>query len=50
MAPLTLRIEVLVGLSPSPCLRRVRILDEVGVIDRYRPVDGLLVVSNRMSR
>lgn len=24
-----------VGLSPSPCLRRVRILEEGGVIDRY---------------
>jgi Lrp/AsnC family leucine-responsive transcriptional regulator len=24
-----------VGLSPSPCLRRVRLLEEVGVIDRY---------------
>ena len=24
-----------VGLSPSPCLRRVRLLDEAGVIDRY---------------
>src|SRR5580658_9430847 len=24
-----------VGLSPSPCLRRVRILEESGVIDRY---------------
>ncbi len=24
-----------VGLSPSPCLRRVRLLDEAGVIERY---------------
>jgi DNA-binding Lrp family transcriptional regulator len=24
-----------VGLSPSPCLRRVRILEEAGVIERY---------------
>ncbi len=24
-----------VGLSPSPCLRRVRLLEEAGVIDRY---------------
>ncbi len=24
-----------VGLSPSPCLRRVRLLEELGVIDRY---------------
>ena len=30
-----------VGLSPSPCLRRVRILEESGVIDRYVAVlDG----------
>lgn len=27
-----------VGLSPSPCLRRVRILEELGVIDRYAAV------------
>lgn len=25
----------LVGLSPSPCLRRVRLLEEAGVIQRY---------------
>ena len=25
-----------VGLSPSPCLRRVRLLEEAGVIDSYR--------------
>jgi Lrp/AsnC family leucine-responsive transcriptional regulator len=25
----------LVGLSPSPCLRRVRLLEEAGVIERY---------------
>ena len=24
-----------VGLSPSPCLRRVRLLEEAGVIDKY---------------
>ncbi|TIU47339.1 MAG: Lrp/AsnC family transcriptional regulator, partial [Mesorhizobium sp.] len=24
-----------VGLSPSPCLRRVKLLEEAGVIDRY---------------
>ncbi len=24
-----------VGLSPSPCLRRVRLLEEVGIIERY---------------
>jgi Lrp/AsnC family transcriptional regulator, repressor for azl operon len=25
----------MVGLSPSPCLRRVRLLEEAGVIERY---------------
>lgn len=30
-----------VGLSPSPCLRRVRLLEESGIIDRYVAVlDG----------
>jgi DNA-binding Lrp family transcriptional regulator len=24
-----------VGLSPSPCLRRVRLLEEAGIVDRY---------------
>ena len=24
-----------IGLSPSPCLRRVRLLEEAGVIERY---------------
>ncbi|MBV8631134.1 MAG: Lrp/AsnC family transcriptional regulator, partial [Silvibacterium sp.] len=24
-----------IGLSPSPCLRRVRLLEESGIIDRY---------------
>jgi Lrp/AsnC family transcriptional regulator, leucine-responsive regulatory protein len=24
-----------VGLSPSPCLRRVRLLEEAGIIERY---------------
>ena len=24
-----------VGLSPSPCLRRVKLLEEAGIIDRY---------------
>lgn len=28
----------LVGLSPSPCLRRVRDLEDVGVIDRYAAI------------
>ena len=33
-----------VGLSPSPCLRRVRLLEESGVIDRYVAVlDGTKV-------
>jgi Lrp/AsnC family leucine-responsive transcriptional regulator len=33
-----------VGLSPSPCLRRVRLLEESGIIDRYVAVlDGTKV-------
>jgi Lrp/AsnC family leucine-responsive transcriptional regulator len=33
-----------VGLSPSPCLRRVRLLEESGIIDRYVAVlDGARV-------
>ncbi len=33
-----------VGLSPSPCLRRVRLLEEAGVIDQYVAVlDGAKV-------
>lgn len=28
-------LATLVGLSPSPCLRRVKILEEAGVIDHY---------------
>lgn len=27
-----------IGLSPSPCLRRVRLLEEAGVIERYAAV------------
>jgi len=30
-----LELAGMVGLSPSPCLRRVRLLEEAGVIDRY---------------
>jgi DNA-binding Lrp family transcriptional regulator len=30
-----LELAKLVGLSPSPCLRRVRLLEEAGVIERY---------------
>ncbi|BBK29928.1 DNA-binding Lrp family transcriptional regulator [Stella humosa] len=30
-----IELAKLVGLSPSPCLRRVRLLEEAGVIDRY---------------
>ncbi len=33
MSNLELAAEV--GLSPSPCLRRVRLLEEAGVIERY---------------
>ncbi|SEQ24273.1 DNA-binding transcriptional regulator, Lrp family [Devosia sp. YR412] len=33
-----------VGLSPSPCLRRVKLLEDAGVIDRYVAVlDGLQI-------
>src|ERR1700748_1558649 len=28
-------IAAQVGLSPSPCLRRIRLLEKAGVIDRY---------------
>jgi Lrp/AsnC family transcriptional regulator, leucine-responsive regulatory protein len=28
-------LALAVGLSPSPCLRRVKLLEEAGVIDRY---------------
>lgn len=28
-------LAVKVGLSPSPCLRRVKILEEAGIIERY---------------
>jgi DNA-binding Lrp family transcriptional regulator len=35
MAGCRTRTSQEVGLSPSPCLRRVRILEEAGVIDRY---------------
>lgn len=30
-----LELAAKVGLSPSPCLRRVRLLEEAGVIERY---------------
>lgn len=34
-------LSEVVGLSPSPCLRRVRLLEKAGVIDRYVAVlDG----------
>src|ERR1700759_2700990 len=28
-------ISAQIGLSPSPCLRRIRLLEKAGVIDRY---------------
>ena len=31
----TAQIAEKVGLSPSPCLRRVKLLEEAGIIDRY---------------
>lgn len=30
-----LELARLVGLSPSPCLRRVRLLEDAGIIERY---------------
>lgn len=30
-----IELAELVGLSPSPCLRRVRLLEEAGIIERY---------------
>ncbi|MDE2577221.1 MAG: Lrp/AsnC family transcriptional regulator [Hyphomicrobiales bacterium] len=33
-----LQLAERVGLSPSPCSRRVRLLEENGVIEGYRPV------------
>jgi len=38
-----------VGLSPSPCLRRVKLLEEAGVISRYVAVVDPAAVGLRMS-
>lgn len=38
-----------VGLSPSPCLRRVRLLEEAGVISRYVAVVDQAKVGLRLS-
>lgn len=38
-----------VGLSPSPCLRRVRLLEEAGVIDHYVAVINPLKVGMGLS-
>jgi Lrp/AsnC family transcriptional regulator, repressor for azl operon len=38
-----------VGLSPSPCLRRVRLLEEAGVIERYVAVLDPAKVGLRLS-
>ena len=38
-----------VGLSPSPCLRRVRLLEEAGIIDRYVAVLNPVKVGLRLS-
>lgn len=37
-----------VGLSPSPCLRRVRLLEETGVIDRYVAVVNPAKIGNKL--
>jgi Lrp/AsnC family leucine-responsive transcriptional regulator len=38
-----------VGLSPSPCLRRVKLLEEAGVISRYVAVIDQVKVGLRLS-
>jgi Lrp/AsnC family leucine-responsive transcriptional regulator len=38
-----------VGLSPSPCLRRVKLLEEAGVIDRYVAVLNAVKVNLGLS-
>lgn len=38
-----------VGLSPSPCLRRVRLLEEAGIISRYVAVVDQAKVGLRLS-
>ncbi|GMB82845.1 Lrp/AsnC family transcriptional regulator [Shinella zoogloeoides] len=38
-----------VGLSPSPCLRRVKLLEEAGIIDRYVAVVDQAKVGLRLS-
>lgn len=38
-----------VGLSPSPCLRRVRLLEEAGVIERYVAVLNAAKVDNGLT-
>ncbi len=38
-----------VGLSPSPCLRRVKLLEEAGVIDRYVAVVDQAKVGLKLS-
>jgi Lrp/AsnC family transcriptional regulator, leucine-responsive regulatory protein len=38
-----------VGLSPSPCLRRVRILEEAGVIEKYVAVVNAAKVGKALS-
>ncbi|SMF41108.1 Lrp/AsnC family transcriptional regulator [Pseudogulbenkiania subflava] len=38
-----------VGLSPSPCLRRVRLLEEAGVIERYVAVVNAAKVGKGLS-
>jgi Lrp/AsnC family transcriptional regulator, repressor for azl operon len=38
-----------VGLSPSPCLRRVRLLEEAGVIERYVAVLNPAIVGIGMT-
>lgn len=38
-----------VGLSPSPCLRRVRLLEQAGIIDRYVAVLNPAKIGKRLT-
>lgn len=38
-----------VGLSPSPCLRRVRLLEQAGIIDRYVAVLNPTKIGKRLT-
>ena len=44
-----IELAKVVGLSPSPCLRRVRLLEEAGVIDRYVAVLNPAKIGKRLT-